>query len=140
MPVLTVGSTEIDYVLRRSDAATRARITVTPAAVEVVVPAAATDDEIVAVLHRRRGWLFEQTRHIAELSATSPVVVRFVSGAKAPYPGPLHAVAGGAVRQHAGRGLFPQWLRGRVPPSGARSSPRRLDRGCVAILVPQAAS
>jgi predicted metal-dependent hydrolase len=89
MPVLTVGSTGIDYVLRRSAAATRARITVTPDAVEVVVPATATDDEIAAVLHRRRGWLFEQTRHMAELSSASPVVVRFVSGAKIPYRGRL---------------------------------------------------
>jgi predicted metal-dependent hydrolase len=89
MPVLTIGNTEIDYVLRRSDAATRARITVTPAAVEVVVPTAATDDEVTAVLHRRRGWLFEQTRHMAELSATSHVVSRFVSGAKIPYRGRL---------------------------------------------------
>ena len=89
MPVLTIGSTGIDYVLRRSAAATQARITVTPNAVEVVVPAAATDDEIAAVLHRRRGWLFEQTRHMAERAASSNTVSRFVSGAKIPYRGRL---------------------------------------------------
>jgi len=50
MPVLTVGATDIPYVLRRSDAATRARITVTPDLVEVVVPTAATEDEIAGVL------------------------------------------------------------------------------------------
>lgn len=89
MPVLTVGSVGIPYVLRRSDAATRARITVTPDSVEVVVPTAAGDDEIAGVLHRRRAWLFEQTRAMAERMARSNAVRRFVSGAKIPYRGRL---------------------------------------------------
>lgn len=89
MPMLTVGSVEIPYVLRRSDAATRARITVTPDSVEVVVPTAATEDEIAGVLHRRRAWLYEQTRHMAERMARSTAVRRFVSGAKIPYRGRL---------------------------------------------------
>lgn len=89
MPMLTVGSVEIPYVLRRSDAATRARITVTPDSVEVVVPTAATEDEIAGVLHRRRAWLYEQTRHMAERMARSNAVRRFVSGAKIPYRGRL---------------------------------------------------
>ncbi|MGR0189069.1 M48 family metallopeptidase [Azospirillum aestuarii] len=89
MPMLTVGSVEIPYVLRRSDAATRARITVTPDSVEVVVPTAATEDEIADVLHRRRAWLYEQTRHMAERMARSNAVRRFVSGAKIPYRGRL---------------------------------------------------
>ena len=89
MPVLTVGSTGIDYVLRRSALATHARITVTPNAVEVVVPAAATDEEVATVLHRRRRWLCEQTRHMAERVASSNAVRRFVSGAKIPFRGRL---------------------------------------------------
>lgn len=89
MPMLTVGSVEIAYVLRRSAAATRARITVTPDSVEVVVPTAATEDEIAGVLHRRRAWLYEQTRHMAERMARSNAVRRFVSGAKIPYRGRL---------------------------------------------------
>jgi len=89
MPMLTVGSVEIPYVLRRSDAATRARITVTPDSVEVVVPSAATEDEIAGVLQRRRAWLYEQTRHMAERMARSNAVRRFVSGAKIPYRGRL---------------------------------------------------
>ncbi|MBP2232630.1 putative metal-dependent hydrolase [Azospirillum agricola] len=89
MPLLTVGSVEIPYVLRRSDSATRARITVTPDSVEVVVPTAATEDEIAGVLHRRRAWLYEQTRHMAERMARSNAVRRFVSGAKIPYRGRL---------------------------------------------------
>ncbi|UEM23135.1 M48 family metallopeptidase [Skermanella mucosa] len=89
MPVLTVGSTGIDYVLRRSASVTQARITVTPNAVEVVVPAAATDEEVATVLHRRRRWLFEQTRHMSERVASSNAVSRFVSGAKIPFRGRL---------------------------------------------------
>ncbi|MDQ2102693.1 M48 family metallopeptidase [Azospirillum isscasi] len=89
MPMLTVGSVEIPYVLHRSDAATRARITVTPDSVEVVVPTAATEDEIAGVLHRRRAWLYEQTRHMAERMARSNAVRRFISGAKIPYRGRL---------------------------------------------------
>ncbi len=89
MPVLTVGNTEIAYTLRRSDIAKRARITVTPESVDVVVPTAATEDDIAGVLHRRRGWLVEQTRQMAEKAAAVPSVVRFVTGAKIPYRGRL---------------------------------------------------
>ena len=89
MPVLTVGNTEIAYTLRRSDIAKRARITVTPESVDVVVPTAATEDDIASVLHRRRGWLVEQTRQMAEKAAAIPSVVRFVTGAKIPYRGRL---------------------------------------------------
>lgn len=89
MPILTVGTTEISYILRRSDAATRARITVTPELVEVVVPTSATDDEIEGVLSRRKGWLFEQTRHMEQRAAATNTVHRFVSGAKIPFRGRL---------------------------------------------------
>lgn len=89
MPVLTVGDSQILYDLKRSDTATRARLTVTPEAVEVVVPASATDDEIAAVLHRRRGWLIEQTRRMRDQAARTNTVSRFVSGAKVPYRGRL---------------------------------------------------
>ncbi|KJS40007.1 MAG: metal-dependent hydrolase [Rhodospirillaceae bacterium BRH_c57] len=89
MPILTIGDTEIPYDLKRSDVATRARLTVTPGRVEVVVPMTASDDDIAAVLHRRRGWLIEQTRRMKELSAKTNTVRRFVSGAKVPYRGRL---------------------------------------------------
>ena len=89
MPVLTVGNTDIPYTLRRSELATRARITVTPDLVEVVVPTATTEDEIAGVLHRRRAWLFEQTRRMAAVVAASPAIGRFASGAKIPYRGRL---------------------------------------------------
>jgi len=89
LPVLTVGNTDIPYTLRRSDVATRARITITPDLVEVVVPSAATEAEIAGVLHRRGAWLFEQTRRMAAVVAASPAIGRFVSGAKIPYRGRL---------------------------------------------------
>jgi predicted metal-dependent hydrolase len=89
MPVLTVGETQIPYTLRRSDKAKSARITVTPQAVELVVPAAASDEEIAGVLHRRREWLVEQTRHMADRVAATPTVSHFASGAKIPYRGRL---------------------------------------------------
>lgn len=87
MPVLTVGDTVIPYVLRRSGTARRARITVTPGGVEIVVPAAATGDEIAGVLARRRAWLIEQTQQMAARVAAAPKVSHFVSGAKIPRRG-----------------------------------------------------
>src|SRR4051812_72977 len=89
MPVLTVGETQIFYSLRRSDVARRARITVTPTSVEVVVPSVATEEQIAGVLHRRRAWLVEQTRQMAARAASTPQVGQFVSGAKIPYRGRL---------------------------------------------------
>jgi predicted metal-dependent hydrolase len=89
MPVLTVGGTQITYHLKRSERAARARLTVTPERVEVVVPSSATEDDIAAMLHRRRGWLVEQTRRMAERAAMADAnaIARFVSGAKIPYRG-----------------------------------------------------
>ncbi|MBO1906556.1 M48 family metallopeptidase [Microvirga sp. 3-52] len=89
MPVLTVGTTDISYTLKRSGAARRARITVTPGAVEVVVPTSATDDEIAGVLHRRRERLLDQTRSMASRVTMTPKVAHFVTGAKIPYRGRL---------------------------------------------------
>lgn len=89
MPTLTVGNTSIEYLLKRSDTATRARITVTPKSVEVVVPTSATAEEIQGVLDRRRAWLFEQTRRMAAQAASANTVHRFVTGAKIPYRGRL---------------------------------------------------
>jgi predicted metal-dependent hydrolase len=81
MPTLTVGETDIRYRLRRSEVATKARIVVTPEMVQVVVPSSA--------LHRRRGWLVQQTRKMAERVARAPTVGRFRTGAKVPFRGRL---------------------------------------------------
>lgn len=95
MPVLKVGDTEIPYDLKRSDKAVRVRLTVTPDAVEVVAPAAATDEDIAALLHQRRAWLLEQTRRMAERAAQadSKAISHFVSGAKIPYRGRMMRLA-----------------------------------------------
>ncbi len=87
MPVLTVGETEIAYTLRRSGNAKRARPTVTPDKVEVVVPDTATDDQIAAVLQRRREWLVRETHRQHEKARTAPSVACFTSGAKIPFRG-----------------------------------------------------
>ncbi|WP_413205036.1 M48 family metallopeptidase [Rhodospirillum sp. A1_3_36] len=89
MPFFTVGDSQIPYDLKRSDRATRARLTVTPNAVEVVVPVSATEEDIAAMLHRRRGWLVEQTQSMREQAAKANRVQRFVTGAKIPYRGRL---------------------------------------------------
>ncbi len=89
MPVLTVGDTEIPYVLKRSPVARRARITVMPDEVEVVVPELATDEQIARALHRKRAWIFEQTRAVQAKAAKGHVIHRFATGAKIPYRGRL---------------------------------------------------
>jgi predicted metal-dependent hydrolase len=89
MSVLTVGSTAIPYTLKRSPLARRARITVTPEEVEVVVPEDATDAQITRALHRRRAWILEQTRCMKERVAQTHTVQRFVTGVKIPYRGRL---------------------------------------------------
>lgn len=89
MPMLTVGGTEIEYVLKRSAVARRARIMVTPDEVEVVVPESATDEQIARALHRKRAWIFEQTRAVQAKAAKGHVIHRFATGAKIPYRGRL---------------------------------------------------
>lgn len=89
MPALSVGGIDLTYTLRRSTVAKRARITVTPEEIEVVVPAWATEDDIAAALHRRREWLVEQRRELAARAAATPRIGQFVTGAKIPYRGRL---------------------------------------------------
>lgn len=86
---LTIGHTVIPYRLRESDKATRKRIVVSPAGVEVVVPTGTALDGpegVAAYLHRRRRWVFDavrdiQTRHKGLLDQ------RYASGAKLQYRG-----------------------------------------------------
>jgi predicted metal-dependent hydrolase len=87
MQVLTVGQTRITYNLHRSKVAKSARLSVTPEGIDLVVPDWASDEDIDGVLRRRRGWLVEQSKAIAERVATAPKVGRFVTGAKIPYRG-----------------------------------------------------
>jgi predicted metal-dependent hydrolase len=87
MLTLTIGNTKIPYELKRIGTCEKARITVTPERVEVVVPPTATDEQINKAVHRRREWIFDQTRKMRETTDRSPSISRFVSGAKIPFRG-----------------------------------------------------
>ena len=62
---LTIGKTEISYVVRASDRAKRKRIVVTPGVVEVVVPIGIDDDAVRAFIHAKRRWVFDKVREVA---------------------------------------------------------------------------
>lgn len=86
---LTIGHTVIPYQLRESVKATRKRIVVTPAGVEVVVPigtAQGGPDGVAAYVHRRRRWVFDAVRDI-EVRHRSLLDQRYASGAKLQYRG-----------------------------------------------------
>lgn len=87
MPVFQIGQRQIDYSLRRSAKATRASITVTPGSFELLVPEQATDDQIQAVLRRRRAWILETVCAMQERAKAQARVYRFATGAKVPYRG-----------------------------------------------------
>lgn len=86
---LTIGHTVIPYQLRESGKATRKRIVVTPAGVEVVVPigtAQGGPDGVAAYVQRRRRWLFDAVRDI-EARHRALLDQRYASGAKLQYRG-----------------------------------------------------
>jgi predicted metal-dependent hydrolase len=87
MTVLTVGNTEIPYRVRYSEDAKQRRIIVTPGDVEVVVPHKTADGELAGFLHRKRRWVYDQTRKMEELAAERPSVARYITGAKVPFRG-----------------------------------------------------
>lgn len=87
MAVFRIGEREIGYTLRRSAKARKASLSVTPQSFELVVPEAATDDQINAVLERRRGWIIETVHHMQERAQAQIRVYQFVTGAKIPYRG-----------------------------------------------------
>ena len=62
-------------------------LTVTTGKIEVVVPEAATADQIAAVLNRRREWLVSETRRLTEKARATSAVVHFTTGAKIPFRG-----------------------------------------------------
>lgn len=89
MPDLVIGDAVVPYTLTRSVLAKKARITVTPDLVEVVVPEAATTDQIAKVLDQKRAWIFEYHQRMNERLAGMHTIRRFSSGAKIPYRGRL---------------------------------------------------
>lgn len=87
MPVFLIGEREIEYTLVRSPKAKNASLSITPQSFELKVPESATDQQINAVLERRRGWILETAHHMQERAKAQTRVYRFVSGAKIPYWG-----------------------------------------------------
>ena len=87
MPSVRVGQTEISYDLRRTAVLTERRITVTPDRVEVVALTTDDDATVADFLHRKRRWLFDSVRDVANATAGRAVVPRFMTGSKIPFRG-----------------------------------------------------
>lgn len=87
MPSVTIGALTFPYTLERSSVATRAKITMTPNEMVVVVPEASTDEAIENVLRRKRRWIVETSHAMRGLAAAQHRVARFGNGAKIPYRG-----------------------------------------------------
>jgi len=87
MPVFEIGARSVAYTLRRSATSKRASMTATPNSLEVIVPESATDDQIAAVLHRRRAWILEAVDAMNAKSKVQARVYHFETGAKIPYRG-----------------------------------------------------
>ena len=86
---LQVGETTIEYRVRPSARATRKRIVVTPAGVEVVVPTGTPldgDDGVYAYVDSRRRWLFDSQREVAD-QHQKLLTQKYASGAKLQYRG-----------------------------------------------------
>lgn len=87
MPSVTIGALTVPYKLERSPIATRAKITMTPSEMIVVVPEGSTDEAIHNVLRRKRRWIVETSHSMRGLAAAQHRVARFGNGAKIPYRG-----------------------------------------------------
>lgn len=87
MSTLRVGQTSITYTVTRSKAASRRRILVTPDKVELITPAASTDEDNAAFMHHKRRWIFDETEKMKERLSRRNTIARFVTGAKIPYRG-----------------------------------------------------
>lgn len=89
MPVLVVGKTEIPYVVRFSDTATRRRVVVTPGRVEVVAPTGSGKKGIEEFVQRKRRWIYDKVETVnqaaAKVSKDRPS--RYATGAKIVYRG-----------------------------------------------------
>lgn len=99
MPELVVGNAVVPYTLTRSGLAKKARITVTPDLVEVVVPEAANTDQIAKVLDQKRAWIFEHHQRMNERLAGMHTIRRFMTGAKIPYRGRLARLTVGTTAE-----------------------------------------
>jgi predicted metal-dependent hydrolase len=75
----------IDYPIRRSDRACRARINVSAEGVEVVVPRRMALRQVVPFVEEKRPWIERTLRRIRE--AEEEAAVRLVDGGSVPYLG-----------------------------------------------------
>src|SRR5216110_1604470 len=75
----------IDYPIRRSDRARRARINVSAAGVEVVVPRRMALRQVVPFVEEKRPWIERTLRRIRE--AEEAAAVRLVDRGSVPYLG-----------------------------------------------------
>jgi predicted metal-dependent hydrolase len=86
---LQVGETTIPYAVRESPQASRKRIVVRPAGVEVVVPAGTPlegPDGVLEYVDRKRRWLFDSVREVGA-KHEKLLTQRYASGAKLQYKG-----------------------------------------------------
>ncbi|MEQ1566829.1 MAG: SprT family zinc-dependent metalloprotease [Myxococcota bacterium] len=86
---LTIGNTVIPYEVRESDKATRKKIVVTAAGVEVVVPTGTPldgQDGVVPYVYRKRRWVFDSVREVEE-KHRAMLSQQWASGAKLQYRG-----------------------------------------------------
>jgi predicted metal-dependent hydrolase len=84
--VLTIGKTEIPYVVRYSERARRKRIVVTPDGVEVVAPSGSGAAGVTAFVNTKRRWMFDAVREIAAKQGKL-LTQHYASGAKLQYRG-----------------------------------------------------
>src|SRR4051812_24921018 len=77
----------IDYPIRRSDRARRARINVSADGVEVVVPRRMALRQVVPFVEEKRPWIERTLRRIRE--AEEAAAVRLADGGQVPYLGEL---------------------------------------------------
>lgn len=88
MFTLTVGRTDIPYIVRNSGKSTRRRIIVTPDRVEVVLPSGTPQDAAHGFIRERREWVFTKLEEVQRLrEQDSPWPGNFVTGAKVLFRG-----------------------------------------------------
>src|SRR5437588_2154740 len=77
---------ELEYTIRRSDRARRARIVVDPGGVEVVVPRRMALRHVAPFVEEKRPWIERTLRRMREAELDAPAV-RLESGGSVPYLG-----------------------------------------------------
>ena len=95
MPKLTIGLETIAYDIKRSERATRLRLTVRPSGVEVVAPKRARQAEIQKFIDSHRGWIRSKVEKYRTIMADHPSPDRLRNGVTIPFrgePTPLSVV------------------------------------------------